>query len=106
MCRYLYLDRYINYKFRHESKRTKYRWEQVKSLLQPISRHESGQPVAEVQAHLHVQISPKSCNVVGSILRVLGKNTDTTILGYRWTGGGRASRPVLLTGAKKSGVPD
>ena len=39
------------------------------------------QPVAEV-------ISPISFNVVGSILHVLGKNTDTAIVGYRWTGVG------------------
>ena len=37
---------------------------------------------------LHVQISPISYNVVGSILHVLGKNTDTAIVGYRWTGVG------------------
>ena len=43
-------------------------------------------PVAEVLAHLHVQISPISWNVVGSILLVLGKNTDAAIVGYRWTG--------------------
>ena len=30
-------------------------------------------PVAEALAYLHVQISPISCNVVGSILHVLGK---------------------------------
>ena len=42
--------------------------------------------VAEVLAYLHVQISPISCNVVGSILLVLGLNTDTAIVGYRWTG--------------------
>ena len=36
-----------------------------------------GQPVAEVLAYLYVQILPISCNVVGSILHVLGKNTDT-----------------------------
>ena len=47
-----------------------------------------GQPVAEVLGYLHVQISPISCNVVGSILHVLGKNTDTAIVGYRWTGVG------------------
>ena len=62
------------------------------------------QPVAEVLAYLHVQISPISSNVVGSILHVFGKNTDTAIVGYRWTGVG--GRPVLLTGAKKSRVPD
>ena len=45
-------------------------------------------PVAEVLAYLHVQISPISCNVVGSILHVPGKSTDTTIVGYRWTGVG------------------
>ena len=51
-----------------------------------IEVHEHlGQPVAEVLAYLHVQISPISCNVVGSILHVLGKNTDTAIVGYRWT---------------------
>ena len=65
------------------------------------------QPVAKVLAYLHVQISPISCNVVGSILYVLGKNTDTAIIvGYRWTGVGENHAPVLLTGAKKSGVPD
>ena len=32
-----------------------------------------GQSVAEVLAYLHVQISPISCNVVGSILHVLVK---------------------------------
>ena len=31
-------------------------------------------------AYQHVQISPISCNVVGSILHVLGKNTDTAIV--------------------------
>ena len=55
-------------------------------------------------AYVHVQISPISCNVVGSILHVLGKNTDTAIVCYRWGLG--TPRPVLLTGAKKSGVPD
>ena len=39
-------------------------------------------------AYLHVQISPISCNAVGSILHVLGKITDTAIVGYRWTGVG------------------
>ena len=61
--------------------------------------------VAEVLAYLHVQISPISCNVVGSILHVLGKNTDIEIVGYWWTGRG-TPRPVLLTGAKKFGVSD
>ena len=42
--------------------------------------------MAEVLAYLHVQISPINCNVVGSILHVLGKNTDTAIVGYWWTG--------------------
>ena len=65
-----------------------------------------GQPVAEVLVYLHVQISPISCNVVRSILHVLGKNTDTAIVGYRWTGVGGHRAPVLLTGVKKSGVPD
>ena len=41
------------------------------------------QPVAAVLAYLHVQISPISCNVVGLILQMLGKNTDTAIVGYR-----------------------
>ena len=41
----------------------------------------SSQPVAEVLAYLLVQISPISCNVVGSILLVLGQNTDTAIVG-------------------------
>ena len=44
------------------------------------------QAAAEVLAYLHVQISPISCDVVGSILLVLGKNTDAAIVGYRWTG--------------------
>ena len=57
-------------------------------------------------AYLHVQISPISCNVVGSILHVLGKHTDTAIVGYRWTGLGGTPRSVLLTGAKKPGVFD
>ena len=39
-----------------------------------------------LKVYLHVQISRISCNVVGSILHVLGKNTDTAIVGYRWTG--------------------
>ena len=39
------------------------------------------------------------------MLQVLGKNTDAAIVGY--TGGrGWGGRPVLLTGEKKSGVPD
>ena len=48
--------------------------------------HRIHQPVAEVLAYLQVQISPISCNVVGSILLVLEKITDTAIVGYRWTG--------------------
>ena len=52
------------------------------------SQLQISQPVAEVLAYLHVQISPISSNVVGSILHVLGKNTDTAIVGYRWTGVG------------------
>ena len=63
-------------------------------------------PVAEVLAYLHVQISPISCNVVGSILHMLGKNTDRAIVGYQWMGVGGTPRPVLLTGANKSGVLD
>ena len=47
-----------------------------------------GQPVAEVLAYLHVQVSPISCLVVGSILALLGKNTDTAIVGGRWMGVG------------------
>ena len=62
--------------------------------------------MAEVLAYLHVQISPISYNVVMSIVHVLGKNTDTAIVGYRWMGGEETPRPVLLTGAKKTGVPD
>ena len=53
-------------------------------------------------AYLHVQISPISCNVVGSILHVLGKNTDTAIVDWHSNCGG-TPRPVLLTGAKKGG---
>ena len=44
----------------------------------PMAEH-LGQPVAEVLAYLHVQISLISCNVVGSILHVLGKNLLTCI---------------------------
>ena len=57
-------------------------------------------PVAEVLAYLHVQISPISYNVVGSILHVLGKNTDTASR-LPVDGGVGTPRPVLLTGAKK-----
>ena len=47
------------------------------------------QPVAEVLAYLHVQISPFSCWVVGSILSCALKNTDKAIIvGNRWTGVG------------------
>ena len=47
---------------------------------------DQSKPVAEVQAYLHVQISPISFNVVGSILQVIGKNTDSAIIvGYRLT---------------------
>ena len=59
------------------------------------------QPVAEVLAYLHVQISPISCNVVGSIMHVLGKNTDTAIVGYRWTRVGD-TRPCTVNWCKKS----
>ena len=58
-----------------------------------------------VLAYLHVQISPISCNVVGSILHVLGKNTDSNCR-LPVDGGGGTPCPVLLTGAEKSGVPD
>ena len=51
---------------------------------------------AEVLAYLHVQVSPISCRVVGSILALLGKNKDTAVVGDR------TPRPVLLTGAKSS----
>ena len=44
------------------------------------------QPVAWVLAYLYVQVSPINCYIVGSILDVLGKHTDTAIVGYRWTG--------------------
>ena len=57
-------------------------------------------------ADLHVQISPISCNVVGSILHVLGKKHLHSNCRLQVDGGGATSRPVLLTGAKKSGVPD
>ena len=58
-------------------------------LLYPaLCKHVNSQPVAEVLAYLHVQISQISCNVVWSILHVLGKNTDTAIVGYRWMGVG------------------
>ena len=55
------------------------------NMAAKITKYNYSQPVAEVLAYLHVQISPISCNVVGSILHVLGKNTDTAIVGYRWT---------------------
>ena len=64
-----------------------------------------GQPVAEVLAYLHVQISPISCIVVMSNLDVLEKNTGTAIK-LPVDGVGGTPRPVLLTCAKKSGVPD
>ena len=64
------------------------------------------QPVAEALAYLHVQISPISCNVVGSILHVLGKNTDTAIVGYHPTGGlgwedTTQSKPCTVNWCKK-----
>ena len=59
------------------------------------------QPVAEVLAYLHVQMSAISCNVVGSILHVLGKDTDTAIVGCRWTGGGRDTAPCTVNWCKK-----
>ena len=37
------------------------------------------------------------------VLSLLGINTDTAIVGYRWTGVRRHHAPVLLTGAKKCG---
>ena len=58
------------------------------------------QPVAEVLAYLHVQISAVSCNVVGPILHVLGKNTDTANEGYRWTGWGDTTH-CTVTWCKK-----
>ena len=61
---------------------------------------EASQPVAEVLEFLHVQISPISCNVVGSILHVLGKNTETAIVGYRWTGW-RDTTPCTVNWCKK-----
>ena len=57
-------------------------------------------------AYLHVHISLISCNVVGSILHVLGKNTDKSNGRLSVDGGGWTPRPVLLTGAKKPGVSD
>ena len=45
--------------------------------------------------------SHQSVGVIGSIHALLVKNTDTAIVGDRWTRVG-APRPVLLTGAKKS----
>ena len=76
-------------------------------MLLPLHYYNiTGWPVAEVLAYLHVQISPISCNVVGSILLVLGKNTDTVNCRLPVDGGRGTPRPVLLTGAKKSGVPD
>ena len=57
------------------------------------------QPVAEVLAYLHVQISSISCWVVGSILACAWKkNTDTAIVGYRWTGN---TTPCTVNWCKK-----
>ena len=64
------------------------------------------QLVAEVLAYLHVQISPISCNVVGSILQMCLEKTLTRNCRLPVGGGGGTPRPVLLTAAKKSGVPD
>ena len=58
-------------------------WKQVDNSQQNLS-----QPMDEALAYLHMQISPISCNVVGSILHVLVKNTDTAIVGQRLTGVG------------------
>ena len=61
------------------------------------------QPVAEVLAYLHVQISPISCWVVGSILACAWKkHWHSNYCTRPLNGGGETPRPVLLTGAKKS----
>ena len=62
------------------------------------------QSVAEMLAYLHVQILPISCNVVGSILHVLGKNTGTAIVGYRWTGVGDTTPCTVNWGKKVRGA--
>ena len=59
------------------------------------------QPVAEVLAYLQVQISPISCNVVGSILQMCMEKTLTQHCRLPVDGGGGTPCPVLLTGAKK-----
>ena len=64
------------------------------------------QPAAEVLAYLLIcHFSPISYNVVGSILHVHGKNTNSNCR-LPVDGGGGTPRPVLLTCAKKSGVSD
>ena len=61
---------------------------------------------AEALAYLHVQISPISCNVVGSILLVLGKNSETAIVGYRRTVVAVNTTPSAVNWCKKFRVPD
>ena len=57
------------------------------------------QPVAEVLAYLHVQISPISC------MQCCWVDPAAFAL-LPVDGGGGTPLPVLLTGEKKSGVPD
>ena len=47
-------------------------------------------PVAEVLAYLHVQVAEVLAylHVPVAEVHVLGKNTDTAIVGYQWTGVG------------------
>ena len=63
--------------------------------------------MAEVLEYLHVQVSPISCLVVGSILALLGKNTGTAIVGDRWTGvGGHHALYFNWCKNVPSGVPE
>ena len=63
--------------------------------------------VSTVLAYLHVQVSPISCWVVGSILALLGKITETAIVGERWTGVGRHHALYCsLVQKVPPGVPD
>ena len=55
----------------------------------------------EVLAYLHVQISPISCNVVGSILHVLVKNTDTAIVQATGGRGWGDTTPCTVNWCKK-----
>ena len=59
------------------------------------------QPVAKVLAYLHVQISPTSCNVIGSILSMCLEKTLTQQLQATSRRGWRGTTPCTINWCKK-----